>query len=167
VIGALYEEGPAARDSGKAAGKCQTPTGGREVEMYRKLAGTIAAVALVAAVALPGNLFAQSGATAADIRTEEKISVHVDNGHWLDVRVYAVRENGARDRIGTVTSFTSSKLELPRWMTSSISQVQLVAVPIGSTQRYAAQPVLVSIGDTIEWKLMNNLALSSIWVRTD
>jgi hypothetical protein len=141
--------------------------GSREVEMYRKLAGTIAAVALVAAVALPGNLFAQSEARAADIRTEEKISVHVDNGHWLDVRVYAVRENGARDRIGTVTSFTSSKLELPRWMTSSISQVQLIAAPIGSTQRYAAQPVLVSIGDTIEWKLMNNLALSSIWVRTD
>ena len=135
--------------------------------MYRKLAGTIAAVALVAAVALPGNLFAQSEARAADIRTEEKISVHVDNGHWLDVRVYAVRENGARDRIGTVTSFTSSKLELPRWMTSSISQIQLVAAPIGSTQRYSAPPVLVSVGDTIEWKLMNNLALSNIWVRTD
>ncbi len=134
--------------------------------MYRKFAGTIAAVALVAAVALPGNLFAQSEVKAAGIRLDEKVAVHVDNGHWLDVRVYAIRENGARDRIGTVTSFTSRKLELPSWMTTSISQIQLVADPIGSTQRYAAPPVLVSKGDTIEWKLTNNLALSNIWVRT-
>ena len=132
--------------------------------MYRRTARTIAAVALVAAVALPTNLFAQSDATAETIK-DSRITVQVENGHWLDVRVYAVEEGGAYDRIGTVTSFSSREFELPRWITSSATRIQLVAVPIGSTQRYAAPSVLVAAGDVIEWKLTNNLALSSIWVR--
>lgn len=137
--------------------------------MYRRAATTIAALALVTAMALPANLFAQPEPTAVasnEVRINKaRITVEVENGNWLDVRVYAVKENGAYDRIGTVTSFTSSTLELPKWMTSSMVQVQLVAVPIGSTQSYAAPPVLVSAGDVIEWKLANNLNLSSIVVR--
>ena len=133
--------------------------------MYRSFAGQLATAVLIVAVTFPASLAAQQEARA-EIRTKTRITVHVDNGHWLDVRVYAVKENGAYDRIGTVTSFTKSKLELPNWMTSSISQVQLVAIPIGSTQRYSAPPVIVSNGDIIEWKLANNLSLSSIWVRT-
>ena len=132
--------------------------------MYRRIAGTIATVALVAAVALPANLFAQSETTANTI-TASRISVQVENGNWLDVRVYAVSESGAYDRLGTVTSFTSRTFELPRWITAATSQIQLVAAPIGSTQTFTTQPVLVSVGDVIEWKLTNNLVLSSILVR--
>jgi len=132
--------------------------------MYRRTATTIAALALVTAMALPTNLFAQPEQTAV-ANNDSRITVEVENGHWLDVRVYAVKENGAYDRIGTVTSFSSRTLELPRWMTNSMVQVQLVAVPIGSTERYAAPPVIVSAGDTIEWRLANNLDLSSIMVR--
>jgi hypothetical protein len=132
--------------------------------MYRRAARTIAAIALVGTAALPADVFAQSGATA-ETNKDSRITVQVDNGHWLDVRVYAVKESGAYDRIGTVTSFSSRKLEIPHWMTSSITQIKLVAVPIGSTQRYAAPPVLASPGDVIQWKLANNLALSNIWVR--
>lgn len=132
--------------------------------MNRRSAVIIATAALVAVITQPISLFGQSD-DIAKLRTEPRISVHVDNGHWLDVRIYAVKENGARDRIGTVTSFTSRRLELPKWMINSIVQIQLVAVPIGSTQRYSAPPVLVSDGDVIEWKLMNNLRLSSIWVK--
>lgn len=133
--------------------------------MYRRTARTIAAVALVAAVALPANLFAQTEAPA-DIKAKSSVSVNVENGHWLDVRVYAVREGGARDRIGTVMSFNTRELELPNWIRSSSTKIQLIAVPIGSMERYAAPPVIVSDGDVIEWKLANNLSLSGIWIRT-
>jgi hypothetical protein len=138
--------------------------GGREIAMYRTISRTIAAAALVSAIAVPPSLLAQTDATAATQKSS-RIIVEVDNGNWLDVRVYAVRENGAYDRIGTVTSFSSRRLELPRWLTAANIQVQLVAAPIGSTQRYRSPPVMVSIGDTIEWKLTNNLSLSSIMVR--
>jgi hypothetical protein len=138
--------------------------GRKEVDMYRNIAAMLVAVALVAAVTLPAKSFAETVA-AVDTVIKPRISVKVQNGNWLDVRVYAVTESGAYDRLGTVTSFTSRTFELPRWITAPTSQIQLVAVPIGSTRSYAAQPVLVSVGDVIEWKLTNNLALSSIWVR--
>jgi len=132
--------------------------------MYRNMTRTIVAVALVAVVTLPAKLLAGSAAMA-DTVTADRISVRVENGNWLDVRVYAVNESGAYDRLGTVTSFTTRTFELPRWITAPTSQIQLVAVPIGSARSYAAQPVLASVGDVIEWRLANNLALSSIWVR--
>ncbi len=132
--------------------------------MYRNIAKAIVVVALAAAATLPVKLFAESVVTI-DTVTVPRISVQVENGNWLDVRVYAVTESGAYDRLGTVTSFTTRTFQLPRWITAPTSQIQLVAVPIGSTRSYAAQPVLVSVGEVIEWKLTNNLALSSIWVR--
>lgn len=132
--------------------------------MIRYFARTISAVALVAAIASPGNLLAQSK-NKDQPRRRATVTIEVNNGNWLDVRVYAVRENGASDRVGTVTSGTSTRFELPRWLTSHTMQIQLVAAPIGSTRRYRAPPVMVSVGDVIEWRLANNLALSSISVR--
>ncbi len=124
---------------------------------------TFSWVALVAVMMLPSHLGAQSEVPKESSKWST-IAVQVQNGNWLDMRVYAVRESGASDRIGTVASFTSSKLEIPRWFSGKSTEIQLVAVPIGSNQRYAAQPVVVSEGDVIEWNLRNNLSLSSIFV---
>ncbi len=132
--------------------------------MYRNIARALGAVALMAAVTFPAESSAETSATG-DTVTTPGIAVRVENGNWLDVRIYAVSESGAYDRLGTVTSFSSSTFQLPRWITAANSQIQLVAVPIGSNQSYAAEPVLASLGDVIEWKLANNLVLSSIWVR--
>jgi len=133
--------------------------------MYRRLGISVAAAALVVAVALPVSIAAQKEG-ADDTVMDSRVTVEVDNGNWLDVRVFAVRENGAYDRVGTVTSFSSEEFMLPRWVTASGGQIQLVAVPIGSRQSYASPPIFVNTGEVIEWKLTNNLALSSIFVRT-
>jgi hypothetical protein len=122
------------------------------------------AALLLTAVAVPGQLSAQTDGEEG-LASEATVTVLVENSNWLDMRVYAVRENGASDRIGTVTSFSSRKLELPKWLARDNIEVQLVAVPIGSTQRHASPPVIVSKGDVVEWQLQNNLALSSIFVR--
>jgi hypothetical protein len=135
-----------------------------EVKMNRNFPGTISAVALVAMVAFPGSLLAQSKDEDKS-RLRAPVTIEVENGNWLDVRVYAVRENGAYDRVGTVTSGSFVRFELPRRLTSHGMQIHLIAAPIGSTRRYRSPPVMVSVGDVIEWKLTNNLALSSISVR--
>ena len=133
--------------------------------MLQRTAHTIACVAILFALAFPAGVLAQN----QDVPVREKearITVHVDNGNFLDMRVYAVRNGNIYDRIGTVRSFTSREFELPSWVAASNSQVQLVVVPIGSRERYAAPPIMVSAGDVIEWKLMGNLKLSSIYVRS-
>lgn len=132
--------------------------------MYRRIAATIAAVALMTAAALPASLNAQSESSEVTA-SETGVTVQVDNGNWLDMRLYAVVEGGAYDRLGTVTGFSKAKFEIPRQLTATNGQIQLVAAPIGSTERYVAQPVMVSAGDVVEWKLANNLAMSSIFVR--
>lgn len=133
--------------------------------MLRNAAWITAAVALVAAIAAPASVLAQGGASEATA-TEKRITVQVNNGHWLDVRVYAVRENGASDKIGTVTSFSSRELELPHWFAPADTRLRLVAVPIGSTERHTSPSVIASGGDVIEWRLHNNLSLSNIFVRS-
>jgi len=124
----------------------------------------IAMLSLAIAFAIPAGLSAQSEEVKSN-RVETRITVRVENGNWLDMRIYAVRQGGMYDRIGTVRSFTSREFKLPSWITASNAHIQLVAVPIGATQRYAAPPVMVSQGDVIEWKLANNLSLSNIFVR--
>ncbi len=132
--------------------------------MLRRTAYTIASVAILVAVSLPADILAQNEDVPARVK-DARITVHVDNGNWLDMRVYAVRNGNIYDRIGTVRSFTSREFELPSWVSASNAYVQLVVVPIGSRERYAAPPIMVSAGDVIEWKLMGNLKLSSIYVR--
>jgi hypothetical protein len=95
---------------------------------------------------------------------DKGVRVQVVNNHWLDVRVYAVSQGGAYARIGTVTSFSTARLELPRWATATSSTIRLVAAPIGSSERYSSEPILVSAGETVEWRLANHLALSTLTV---
>ena len=132
--------------------------------MSKTMHNVISAAALFAAATIPGGLEAQSE-VVADVARANTIEVNVDNGHWLDVRIYAVLANGAYGRIGTVTSFSTQQLEIPRWLSAQHSEIQLVAVPIGSSQQYVAPSVVVSQGDVIDLRLRNNLALSSILIR--
>jgi hypothetical protein len=132
--------------------------------MNKTMRSMISAAALVAATAIPSSFEAQS-VDGADATESKTIAVNVENRNWHDMRIYAVREGGASWRIGTVTSSSTQTLELPSWFSTINAEVHLVAVPIGSYQRYAAPPVVASGGDVIELKLRNNLALSSIWLR--
>ncbi len=124
----------------------------------------LAAVAVMAALTWPVKAAANAPAVG-DTTETIAITVNVVNRNWLDVRVYAVSGSGAYARLGTVTSFTTGKFQLPAWLSAANSDLELVALPIGSTQQYSSGPVLVSPGEKIEWQLENHLALSSITVR--
>jgi hypothetical protein len=97
-------------------------------------------------------------------RDAGRAEIIVQNSNWLDMNVYAVR-GGSRMRLGTVTSMGRERFRLPRYMVEGIGGLQLVADPIGSRDVYSSQPIMISPGQRIEWKLENNLALSSFAVR--
>jgi hypothetical protein len=101
----------------------------------------------------PANAFTGAAAT----------TVMVNNNNWSDMTVYATR-NGATVRLGSVTSMSTARFELPVAMLGA-GELRLIADPLGSTSTYRTQPVLVTRGQEIEFTLQNNLALStlSVW----
>ena len=82
--------------------------------MHSKLAGTLAGFGLAIAVASTADAHAQTTEELLENRPEAPVTVHVNNGNWLDVRIYAVRNGNVYDRIGTVRSFSTRKFELGR-----------------------------------------------------
>lgn len=90
--------------------------------------------------------------------------VVVRNNNWLDMRII-LTVDGQRYQLGTVTSFTRAVFKMPRGITLDSDQIRLLADPIGSRDAYASPLLLVNHGDVVEWRLENNLALSSLSVR--
>ena len=93
----------------------------------------------------------------------ERTTVRVISDNWQDITVYAVRA-GYRIRLGTVGSFTSRVFTLPPAFLAQSDQLRLVADPIGRRAVYVSGPFFVNVGDVVEWRLLNNLRLSNIFV---
>jgi len=120
---------------------------------------SFAAAAVLAVGCAHGNT-----ATAADEAGEPEALLQVSNQNWSDMNVYLVR-GAMKQRLGTVSSNTTSRFKLPRHIFASPDPVQLLADPIGSARTYTSPPLLVNPGQTVEWRLENNVALSSFLVR--
>jgi hypothetical protein len=99
-------------------------------------------------------------AAAADGRT----MIRVNNHNWSDMTVYLVR-NGARLRLGSVSSLDTRTFEVPTHLLISTGEVRLIADPIGSTRLFASPPLVIAQGQRAEWRIENSIALSSFWIR--
>ncbi len=124
----------------------------------RKFRAAFLTLTVAALVAVP--------ALAAQTASEEKsdrTTVRVVNDNWNDITVYAFR-NGYRRRLGTVTSFTNRVFALPRAFLIPSSDLRLIADPIGPRGTYASEALVVSAGDVVEWRLLNNIRLSNIFI---
>ncbi len=122
-------------------------------------------IALSLVTALPAATFAQTSAEdSAKSERNDPVTVRVVNNNWLDVRVYAVRGSFSQ-RLGTVTGLTAESFKLPRAFTVPGQDVYLVAQTIGGRGAHYSFPILVFPGDEIEYRIQNNLALSSTTVR--
>jgi hypothetical protein len=128
---------------------------------------------LTTGMALTALLVAPSGAagqqaTEGDAFEEvtapanKPVRLYVQNNNWLDVNVYAVR-GGTRFRLGVVRSAAGRFFELPDHLTSNGLNVQLQASPIGQ-RGSVTEAVPISPGDIVEWRIQNNLNLSSLSV---
>ena len=129
----------------------------------KKFLNAAFAVAVAASFALPSNAAARSNADESGADPAQ-VSVRVVNGNWLDMRVFVVTR-GVTYRLGTVGTGTSRTFALPKWMAASTADIQLVAAPVGSRERLTTQSIIFSPGDVIEWRLANNLSVSTVDVR--
>ncbi len=131
----------------------------------RKFRAAFLTLTVAALVAVP----AAAVQTAPEERSEtpaavsQRTTVRVINDNWHDITVYAFRA-GYRRRLGTVTSFTSRVLTLPPTFLIRSDELRLIADPIGLRGAYVSEPLLVSAGDVVEWRLLNNIRLSNIFI---
>ena len=102
---------------------------------------------------------AQEESAVVDARGND-IKIAVVNRNWLDVRVYAVSSTFTV-RLGTVSGLTETTFTLPRALRSSASDLQIAIRPIGQRGVHYSQPILVSPGDIIEYRVENSLGLSN------
>jgi hypothetical protein len=124
-------------------------------------------IALAAAAVIAGGCASATGTTQrqnADA-AGERTMIRVNNHNWSDMTVYLVR-NGARMRLGSVSSLDTRTFEIPMSLLASTGDaVRLMADPIGSTRVFTSPPLLIAPGQRAEWRLENSLALSSFWIR--
>jgi hypothetical protein len=116
--------------------------------------------ALASAVALSAAASANEARAQDTGATERKATVYVENHHTSDIRVYAV-SGGRTQRLGLVTSFTTSQFKLPAWFVGGGHEFRLVAYPIGARTGVATQDLDAFPGDVVEWQVRNALGLSS------
>lgn len=117
----------------------------------------IASVLLVA-----GVLAACASAPPSDTVGPPSI-VEVSNYNPLDVHVYVI-VSGQRVSLGIVTTSNTESFRLPRLAFSS-RNVAFLAEPIGSRRRYVSDELLIEPGDTVVWRITDNLAHSVITIR--
>jgi hypothetical protein len=122
-----------------------------------------AGAALLAACVLCGGC-AQKNTGPADVNdvngSDGAPVLVVENNKWLDVNVYAVR-NGTRHRLGTVTSLQTARFRLPSWVTTGASDMRLLIDPVGSEQVHLTEPILLTEGSRIVFKVADYLPLSA------
>ena len=102
----------------------------------------------------PRTLRADDGSTTV---------VKVENRSWNDVNVFAV-EGGMRYRLGMVTSMGTANLRVPVRNGQFTHEMQLVAVPIASSESFVSPALQVYQAQQVAFTIQNQLAISSVAV---
>ena len=101
--------------------------------------------------------------TRESARNNAATQVLVANHNWMDMTVYAVRDNN-RVRLGTVTSQTVDRFQMPRGFDLGSGMLRLEADPIGSSDTFTSEPISVQMGSVVNWTIENHIALSSYYI---
>ena len=91
----------------------------------------------------------------------DAVQVRVVNNNWLDMRIYAV-VNGRFLRLGTVASFSSETLKIPRSLVGFAANLEFVAQGIGSRSEIYRTSIQVFPGDVLEFRVENSIGLSYV-----
>ena len=135
------------------------------MKAIRTLAAAVAAVLTLGACASSGG---GAGAVPARIDGPRGVeasapTIKVDNRNWADVVVYAMR-GGSRVRLGMVTSMSTQTFRVPRSLLTGSDNLRLLVDPIGSSQGYVSEAILVRPGQQIAFNVQNHLSMSSVAV---
>jgi hypothetical protein len=100
---------------------------------------------------------------ASESAASQGAMVKVSNYNWQDVVVYAVA-GAQRVRLGQVTSMNTVNFRLPTHMVVGPERMRLVVDPIGSTEGWQTEDLVVHGGDQVQFNVQNSLPLSSVLV---
>jgi hypothetical protein len=123
----------------------------------RRIVAVVAAWLAVGACASP-----RAGADGRESSATEPVTVQVSNNNWLDIVIYAA-QGGNRTRLGSVPTGSTVDLPLPTPFVSR-SGIQLIAAPIGARVSFTSEQLTVLPGQTVEFRIENHLAISSVWI---
>ncbi len=101
--------------------------------------------------------------TRESVRRHAPTQITVKNHNWSDMTVYALR-NGSRMRVGTVISGTQERFTLPAGFDLRSGDIRLQADPIGSSEVFVSEPMAITPGSHVVWKIENHIALSSYYL---
>ncbi|MEW5916954.1 MAG: hypothetical protein AB1762_11135 [Gemmatimonadota bacterium] len=118
------------------------------------------AIALIAALLACGG---ERSPEPSTLRSGDEAFLIVQNDHWLDATIYAVRA-GTRQRLGTAPGLKTDTIPLRLSVVSGAGSVRLIAEPIGQTGRHVSEPINVDRGDVVELRIRDPLNLSSVAV---
>jgi hypothetical protein len=139
------------------------------MHVKQRVAAVAASLALGACASATGgtppimNLVDAPSAAAVHRASAPSAMLHVENYNWMDVVVYAV-QGDTRMRLGQVTSMSSQDFRLPSRFLSGGDNVRLLVDPIGSTEGYMTDGVLVHDGERVSFNVQNALQFSSLSV---
>ena len=85
----------------------------------------------------------------------------MQNNAYLDMHIYVVRSGQTRS-LGMATGLSEATLTLPRQ--TVLSEIQILADPIGGSQSYVTPFLYAYPGDRIRVIIRNLLSLSTAWV---
>ena len=89
-----------------------------------------------------------------------RTTVVVENNNWQDMTLYVLR-NGVRARLGSVPALSQARFVLSPTHIAGTGEVRILADPLGSSQKWTSQPINVSPGSEVRFRLENNVQLSS------
>lgn len=91
------------------------------------------------------------------------VEVLVINNGFLDMHLYVI-QGGAPMSLGMVTGLTRYTFNLPRTISDSGREMQILADPIGGFDRYVTPYLLAYPGQRIRVEIQNSVNLSTAWV---
>lgn len=130
----------------------------------RRLFRVLAPAALALTVAACGLFGRQPGTDGADRSERTAVTVKARNLAWENIHVYAI-SGASWQSLGVLSSQEETTWELSSSLVGNRREIRLAADPVGSTDAFISDPILIEPGDRVEWTIQNNLALSSVFVR--
>jgi hypothetical protein len=115
------------------------------------------------AAASAASACAHTGQAAGDLAPATAIGLSVTNQNFLDMDVYAVSD-GLATRLGTVNGNNSRIFTLNPSL--AVRDLRIVATPIGGNGQASTGEVIVSPGQTIEFRIGSTLRNSSVSIRS-
>jgi hypothetical protein len=114
-------------------------------------------------LATPGcGLFSSGHRPAADDPRRAPVGVEVESHNWSDITIYLVTE-GLPQRLGMVRALGSATFSFPAVRLNTSGDVRLRALPVAG-RPFTSETILVTPGQTITWRLENDLDTSSLSV---